>query len=261
MSPYIVAFVFARGGSQGVPRKNLRLLAGKPLLAHAIETARASKLIDRVLVSTDDEEIAVTARAYGAEVPFMRPPELATSEAPELLAWRHALVSLAELEHDAPPPDVLVSVPATAPLRAVEDVDACIRTLLESDADIVLTVAESARSPYFNMVALDEHGYARVVVEPSERRITRRQDAPATYDITTVAYAMRPAYVMRAERLFDGKVRTVLVPPERALDIDTELDLTIAGLLLANAPPPSDPGGSSSPHDLTAAAEGPHGER
>lgn len=235
MSSYVVAFVFARGGSQGVPRKNLRLLAGKPLLAHAIETARASSLIDRVMVSTDDEEIAETARAYGAEVPFMRPPELATSEAPELLAWRHALVSLGELEPDAPPPDALVSVPATSPLRAVEDVDACIRGLQDSDADIVITVTESGRSPYFNIVALDEHGYARVVVEPSERHITRRQGAPATYDITTVAYAMRPAWVMSAKGVFDGKVRTVLVPPERALDIDTELDLRMAEFLLADS--------------------------
>ena len=216
-------------------RKNLRLLAGKPLLGYAIETARASSLIDRVMVSTDDQEIADTARAYGAEVPFIRPPELATAEAPELLAWRHALVPLGELEPDAPSPDAFVSVPATAPLRAVEDVDECIRELRDTDADIVMTVAESSRSPYFNMVALDERGYAQVVMETNERRITRRQDAPRTYDITTVAYAMRPAYVLSAEGLFDGKVRTVLVPPERALDIDTELDLRIAGLLITHS--------------------------
>ena len=235
VSSNVVGFVFARGGSQGVPRKNLRLLAGKPLLAYAIETARASSLIDRVMVSTDDEEIAETARAYGAEVPFMRPPELATAEVPEMLAWRHALLALGELEADGPSPDALVSIPATAPLRAVEDVDACIRKLGDTDADIVLTVTESARSPYFNMVALDERGCARLVMEPNERRITRRQDAPTTYDITTVAYAMRPAYVVRARGLFDGEVRTVLVPPERALDIDTELDLRMAEFLLADS--------------------------
>ena len=235
MSPYVVGFVFARGGSQGIPRKNLRLLADKPLLAHAIETARASIFIDRVMVSTDDAEIAAVAQACGAEVPFMRPPELAGPESPEWLAWRHAVTTLRALEPEAPQLDALVSVPATAPLRAVADVDACIRTLLETDADIVITMTASARSPYFNMVILDDGGYARLVVSPEEGPITRRQDAPQTYDVTTVAYAVRPAYVMEADGVFDGRVRTVLVPPERALDIDTEWDLELAELLLARS--------------------------
>ncbi len=90
MKPYVVGAIFARGGSKGVPRKNVRLLAGKPLIAYAIETALASALIDRVIVSTEDSEIATVARQYGAEVPFMRPVDLATDEALEWHAWQHA---------------------------------------------------------------------------------------------------------------------------------------------------------------------------
>jgi N-acylneuraminate cytidylyltransferase len=127
-----------------------------------------------------------------------------------------------------------VCVSPTSPLRAVEDVDACIELLLNSDADMVMTVRPAERNPYFNMVVLDGGGYARVVMRP-ERPIYRRQDAPAVYDITTVAYAFRPAFVLRTTSEFDGKVRAVVVPPERALDIDTELDFAFAEFLLGRA--------------------------
>jgi N-acylneuraminate cytidylyltransferase len=132
---------------------------------------------------------------------------------------------------DHQPIAAFVSVPPTSPLRAVEDIDACITTLLETDADVVITVRLAARSPYFNMVCLDQTGYARLVIPP-EGTIHRRQATPLTYDITTVAYAVRPQFVLEANSLFAGKVRTVLVPEERALDIDTEFDLRIADFLL-----------------------------
>ena len=129
MKPNIIGCIFARGGSKGVPRKNVRPLAGRPLIAYAIETALASRWIGRVVVSTDDAEIAAIARQYGAEVPFMRPAELARDDSPEWLAWQHAIRSLGEM-------DALVSVPPTSPLRTVDDVDGCIQVLLESDADV-----------------------------------------------------------------------------------------------------------------------------
>ncbi len=228
MSPNIVAFIFARGGSKGVPRKNIRPLGGKPLIAHAIDTARASRHIQRVVVSTDDAEIAAAARQHGAEVPFLRPAELASDTASEWLAWQHALTALAS------PVDVFVSVPPTAPLRAVADVDACIEKLRAGDADIVVTVKRAERSPYFNMVCLDPDGAARLVIPPTGE-IVRRQDAPKVYDMTTVAYAARPQFIMRSRGVFDGKVQAVIVPPERAVDIDTELDFAFAEFLLARS--------------------------
>ena len=230
MQPYIVGAIFARGGSKGLPRKNLRELAGKPLLAHAIEVARRTPSIQRVIVSTDDAEIADAARQWGAEVPFVRPAELARDESPEWLAWQHAIREMERL--DGRRMDALVSVPATSPLRAAEDVEACIQSLLTTDADLVLTVTPSARSPYFNMVTLGEGGLARLVIAPPEA-VHRRQDAPPVYDITTVAYAARAEFVLRAEGMFAGRVRAVVVPRERALDIDTEMDLQFAEFLLS----------------------------
>ena len=119
-----VAFIFARGGSKGLPGKNIRPLGGKPLIAWSIEHALAIKRIARVIVSTDSEEIAAVARDYGAEVPFIRPAELARDDSPEWLAWRHALNFLRETTGELP--EVMVSVPTTAPLRLALDIENCL---------------------------------------------------------------------------------------------------------------------------------------
>ena len=119
---------------------------------------------------------------------------------------------------------MFVSIPATSPLRDVSDIDRCISCLLESDADIVITVKKSDRSPYFNMVTLDEKGYAKLVMQTGTT-LSRRQDAPQVYDMTTVAYAARPGFILQEDGIFSGRVRAIEIPPERAIDIDTELDL------------------------------------
>lgn len=228
---HVVGLICARGGSKGVPRKNIRMLAGKPLIAYAIEIARATPSIERVVVSTDDAEIADVARQYGAEVPFMRPQELARDDSSEWLAWQHAIRTL-EAGGDGRKMDMFVSIPPTSPLRSVDDIEGCIRTLLGSDADIVVTVKAADRNPYFNMVVLDEAGYARLVTQP-DRTIHQRQNAPLVYDMTTVAYAARPEFVLKADSMFEGKIKAVVVPRDRALDIDTELDFKIAELMLS----------------------------
>ena len=227
----IVAVIPARGGSKGVPRKNIRLLAGKPLIAYAIETALASKLIDRVIVSTEDREIAQIALQYGAEVPFMRPLELARDDSSEWPVWQHAIRTLEAVEgsHKI---EVFVCISPTSPLRAVEDVDACLQTLQEGDADLVYAVKVASRNPYYNMAVLNEEGYARLAIQ-SQNTIHRRQDAPQVYDETTIAYAARPEYIMNAGSFFEGKVKAIIVPAERALDIDTELDFKMAEFLLS----------------------------
>jgi N-acylneuraminate cytidylyltransferase len=224
----VPAFIFARGGSKGLPGKNVRPLRGRPLLAHAIVAARAARCVSKVVVSTDDAEIAAVARAWGAEVPFMRPAELASDESPEWLAWRHALT---EMDRRAEPVEIFLSVPATAPLRQPIDIEACYDKLLTGGADVVITVTPAARSPYFNMVTLDRSGTAQLVIPP-KGAISRRQDAPAVFDMTTVCYVARAPFVMSAGGIFEGRVAAVVVPPERAIDIDTELDLRIAEALL-----------------------------
>ena len=226
---YVLAAIFARGGSKGVPRKNIRVLDGKPLIAYAIHTAQASSLIDRVIISTDDPEIAEVAQNCGGEIPFMRPPELAQDDSPEWEAWQHAIQML----HTGNRPRIgtFVCVPATSPFRAVEDVEACIRLLQKSDADVVITVKPAERNPYFNMVVMDDDDNAEIVIS-SAKPIHHRQTAPKIYDITTVAYVTRPDFILNNKSIFDGKVKAVLVPTERALDIDTEFDFKLAEFLM-----------------------------
>ena len=225
------AFIFARGGSKGVPRKNVRHLGGKPLIAHAIEIGLAAPSLGDVVVSTDDEEIADVARAFGARVPFMRPAALASDTASEWDAWRHALDWV---ENSDGPIDAMVSLPTTAPFRAIEDVESCIDALRRSgETAAVITVTPSERNPDFTLVTLAADGAASLVIPP-QREAARRQDAPPVFDITTVAYAVRPAHVRNAAGLFDGIVRAVEVPRERALDIDTPYDFHVAQLLAAS---------------------------
>ena len=224
------AFIFARGGSKGLPGKNIRPLGGKPLIAWSIEHALAVKRIDRVIVSTDAEEIAVVARAYGAQVPFMRPPELARDDSPEWLAWRHALNYIKEI--DGVMPRAMVSVPTTAPLRIPTDIENCLDEYENGDADMVITVSDAHRSPYFNMVKTNADGTVGLV-NPPQSNISRRQDAPKVYDMATVCYVMASEFVMTHQSIFEGRVKAVQVPTERAIDIDTLLDFQIAESLLS----------------------------
>lgn len=223
------AFIFARGGSKGLPGKNIRPLGGKPLIAWSIEHALAVSRIERVIVSTDSEEIAAVAREYGATVPFIRPAELARDDSPEWLAWRHAINYLQE--SDGVLPQMMVSVPTTAPLRLPHDIENCLDEYEKGDADMVITVTDAHRSPYFNMVQGRPDGTVGLVIPP-QSAIARRQDAPAVYDMATVAYVVRPEFVMSHKSAFEGRVRAVHVPTERALDIDTLLDFQIAECLL-----------------------------
>lgn len=224
-----VAFIFCRGGSKGVPKKNIKLLGDKPLIAHSIEQALSCKGIDRVIVSTDDNAIADVASKYGAEVPFMRPQELATDSSPEWLSWQHAVNFVQEQS----PFDIFISLPATAPLRNLDDIITCLDSL-DEQTDVVVTVKNASRNPYFNMLTRDQDGYSKRVITP-EKIIVRRQDAPEVFDMTTVAYVTRPSFIMKNTSIFDGRLKSVLIPDERALDIDTELDFIIGETLYAKS--------------------------
>jgi N,N'-diacetyl-8-epilegionaminate cytidylyltransferase len=225
-----VAFIFARGGSKGVARKNVRLLAGKPLIAHSILVAQRCSFIRHVLVSTEDEEIATIARQYGAEVPFMRPPELATDAAPEWLSWQHAIRMFLGERPSVDEPCFL-SLPATCPFRSTADVEGCARRLEDGEFDAVVTVTRAKSNPYFTMVTLGDDGVISPVMPGA--KVYRRQEAPEVYDITAVAYATRPSYILNSDHFFAGKVGAVIVPEQRALDIDTPHDFEIAEALAA----------------------------
>lgn len=224
----VVAFIFARGGSKGVPRKNLQMLGEKPLLAWSIDAARACPSVARVIVSTDDMEIADVAQRYGAEVPFMRPTELAGDRSPEWFAWQHAVQALRATGDSF---DAFLSVPTTSPLRAVEDLINCLAELAGGDCDAVISIAAAARNPYFNMVRRHTDGIVELAITGGET-VSNRQEAPALFDITTVCYAARPDYILSAQSLLQGRVKGVVVPKDRALDIDDQIDLDFARFLV-----------------------------
>jgi len=227
----MIAFIFARGGSKGLPGKNGRVFAGKPLIGWAVEQALAVERIDRVIVSTDSVEIAKIASDYGAEVPFLRPDMLSGDKTPEIFAWRHALEFVTETEGIIPEP--FISVPATSPLRLPKDIDACIDEYERSAADVVIAVTPAHRSPWFNMVKRGPNGGFELVNNDGKgRRIAHRQDTPEVFDVTTVAYVAKPTYLLLHDDLFSGMVSTAMVPVERTIDIDTLLDFEIAEFLM-----------------------------
>lgn len=221
------AFIFARGGSKGLPGKNIKPLAGKPLIAYSIDVAHQIPDIEAVFVSTDDDDIARIANQYGANV-IPRPLELAQDDSPEWLAWRHA-VQWATEHHGVF--DGFVSLPATSPLRSSKDVEAAMLKRREAGADICISVTPASRSPYFNMVTTTANGEVGLVISPSEK-VQRRQDAPAVFDITTVVYATTKDFVLNHSGLFSGKVVAIEVPKERAVDIDDIFDFMLAEAIL-----------------------------
>jgi N-acylneuraminate cytidylyltransferase len=218
------AFIFARGGSKGLPGKNIRNFCGKPLIAWSIEQALSVPEIDRVIVSTDSQEIALVAREFGADVPFIRPAKLALDESAEWLSWQHALNYLKEIEGNFP--DAMISIPTTAPLRLSSDISSCLEIYKEFNYDSVVTVTESNRNPYFNM--LKKTGTDFELVIQQDMNPVRRQDALTVYDMTTICYVVNSQFIIESRNLFEGRIGAHVVPPERSIDIDTLLDFKIA---------------------------------
>ena len=224
----IFAFIFARGGSRGLIKKNIREFAGKPLISWTILQALENPRIERVIVSTDSPEIAEISKNYGAEVPFLRPANLASDASPEILSWKHALSYL--MEHEGKIPEFFLTLPCTAPLRLQSDIDNNLDCLVSKKGDLVISICPSQRSPYFNMVTLDGNHQVDLVMK-SERPFTRRQDTPQIFDITTVAYSAKSSYILETDNLMEGKVFASLVDRNRAIDIDDALDFEIAEYL------------------------------
>lgn len=223
------AFVFARGGSKGLPGKNLLEIGGISLIGRAIRTALAVPDIQRVIVSTDDPAIAEEARRHGGETPFVRPAELARDDSPEWASWRHAVQWLSDSGDKF---DEFVSVPATAPLRWPEDIANALTIFRKGTCDLVMSITEAQRSPYFVIVAEQADGFfqpAMTLPHP----VHRRQDAPVVFDVTPVAYVTSPAHIMNVSGYYEGRVLPNFVPRERAVDVDTDIDFFVAEAIFA----------------------------
>tara|TARA_B100000767_G_scaffold275366_1_gene312001 strand:+ start:3901 stop:4608 length:708 start_codon:yes stop_codon:yes gene_type:complete len=222
------AFIFARGNSKGLVKKNIKLFNGKPLISYAIEIALESKLYDHVIVSTDSEEIAEISEAFGAEIPFMRPKELALDDSPELLSWKHAINSF-EQEFGYKLKS-FSSIPCTSPLRKKADLININNMYIENKFDLVLGIVETNHSPQFNMVYKGKDNLMKIMM-PSRTSVTRRQDSKKCYNITTIGYTGSPEYIMNADNIFDGQIGCCLIPKKRSIDIDDQNDFDIAEFL------------------------------
>jgi CMP-N,N'-diacetyllegionaminic acid synthase len=225
----IVGAICARGGSKGVPRKNVRLLAGKPLIAHTIECARACPFFDRIVTSTDDDEIAAIARQHGAEVPFLRPSHLAQDDSPKWGVFRHLVQYLEQVGGERV--DVLVDLDTGVPLRQPADIVGCVEHLLSDRAEVVATAYEAERNPYFNMVEFRADGFA-TIVKPPAKPIANRQSAPRVYSLSPAVYAMVRDALWRYEHWSEARLQIYPLPRERAIDIDSEFDFALVEYLL-----------------------------
>jgi len=215
------AFIFARGGSKGLPRKNILNIGGAPMLVHGIRLAQELDNVEAIYVSTDCSEISEVAVNAGAEV-IPRPLELSGDNSPEWIAWQHAIKHVQDRRGYF---DNFLSLPPTAPLRSLEDVQNCIAALTP-DVDIVVTMSPARRSPWFNMVRRDIDGSVKILIH--DNSVIRRQDSPECFDLTTVAYAAKTNFILSSESIWDGRVAGVDIPVERSLDIDTSFDFDIA---------------------------------
>lgn len=230
----ILATICCRGGSKGVPSKNIRLLNGVPLIGHTILQAKKCSNIEDLIISTDAVEIAKIAQSYGAEVPFLRPDDLASDTASKWPVFIHALEHYEKMTGKTV--DYLVDLDVTVPLKTSEDIDAAI-TLARSrpDVDVVITGYEPERNPYFNMMEINEEGYAEIV-KKSDRPIVRRQDAPVVYSLSPAAYVVKRSALYEYEHWSKAKCLISPMPRDRAIDIDSEFDFQLVEFILINRP-------------------------
>ena len=212
----------------GLLRKNIRELAGKPLIAWTIEVSRKSRSLSRVIVSTDDQEIAEVARKYGAEVPFMRPDDLASDHASHISVVRHAVQWLAR--HEDWSPDSVVTLLPTCPLRAAEDIDGAIDLAKSRSAEAVVGVTEARDHPFLTRRMSDAGVLDEFV--PCDIEYPRRQDLPGAFAINGAVYVNPCRTLPDVTSLIPPGALGLVMPPERSLDIDTEWDFHLAELLM-----------------------------
>jgi len=227
----VFAVIPARGGSKGVPRKNIAPLGGRPLIGWTVASARSSVTVDRLILSSDDPEIVAAAQAEGCEAPFLRPAEFSDDAARSIDVVRHAM-DWAERAGEGPY-DYLVLLQPTSPLRIGADIDQCVRACHESGAPAAVAVVEPPHSPYW-MYAREEGGRLSPLLPPPAGA-SRRQDLPAAYLPNGAVYVGRWGALRQAETFMMEGAVGVVMPPERSIDIDTPLDFQVAELLLTRA--------------------------
>lgn len=225
MKPKIIVIIPARGGSKGVPRKNVRLLAGKPLIAHSIEAALKSKYVEQVVVSTEDKEIADVSREFGVNI-IKRPEELAQDSSPTIDTIFHVLNFL-ESKNDSF--NVVVLLQPTSPLRTADDIDDAIELFLKTECESLISVCEAIHPPFW--YSKIEEGYLKPLFEEKYLDM-RRQDIPKTYLPNGAMYISTPEILKKYRSFNCPKTTPYIMPIQRSIDIDNEIELITAEILL-----------------------------
>lgn len=224
----IVCVIGARGGSKGLPNKNIKNLLGKPMIAWSIEQAIACSYFKRVIVSTDSERIASISKKYGAEVPFIRPKELSSSESGKWEVWQHALEEIEKIYNEKV--DLYVDLDCTSPLRDVEDIYKAINQFKSSDVDAIFSICEARKNPYFNMIELVNGKFE--ISKNLEKIIVRRQDAPKVYETVASIYVLDPNYLKKGSGLLSGRTKGYIMDQEKSIDVDSNFDFEILEFLM-----------------------------
>lgn len=221
----VLAIVPARGGSKGIPRKNLRELGGKPLIAWTIIEAKKSHYIDRLILSSEDEEIIEVAKRWGCEVPFKRPLELAKDDTPGIDPILHTLKILPEY-------DYVILLQPTSPLRQVHDIDSCLEKCLANNAKSCVSVTEARENPYW-MYNISSDGVMQKLIEINNS-FTRRQDLPTVYKLNGAVYVAQSKWLLQNKSFLSEETIAYIMPFQRSVDIDEESDLQITEFFLKN---------------------------
>ncbi len=223
----ILALIPARGGSKGLPRKNVQLLCGKPLIAWTIEQARACKYLDNIIVSTDDREIAAVSKKYGAEVPFLRPKRLAGNKSRMIDVIEHAVKYL---ERAGRSWDIIVLLQPTSPLRRSIDIAAAVEKLFRKKARAIVSVCPSGHHPLWSNTLPGDGGMHKFLrPEVSDKA---RQELPVYYQMNGALYIAYTKYLLNNKGFLGAGTFAYIMPSERSVDIDSRLDAQLAELLL-----------------------------
>ena len=220
----VLGLIPARGGSKGVPRKNVRDAGGKPLIAWTIEAAKASRFLDRVVLSSDNDEIISVAMKFGCDAPFKRPADLATDEADSMSVVRHALSALPEKF------DLVVLLQPTSPLRRTDDIDGAISLCIDASSASCVSICEAEKSPYWMFERMDDGALTPLIKRDAFN--SRRQDVPPAYALNGAVYVGHTERILAGENFFFGKTVGYCMPKERSFDIDSEFDLKIVDMIL-----------------------------
>jgi CMP-N-acetylneuraminic acid synthetase len=225
----IVCLICARGNSKGLKNKNILDFNGVPLIARTINQAKGLNIFNNIVVSSDSQKIINISNKFGAEVYFKRPNRFAKDNSSEIDVWRHAINFF---KKNFIPIDILVCLPCTSPLRKNIDIIKAVNLYKKSKCDAIIGITESARNPYFNMIKLNESKNAELLIK-HKKNISRRQDAPKIFDITTNFFVINPIFVLdkKNKNYMDGVVKTINIDKLNSIDIDSKLDFEIAKAL------------------------------